>query len=158
MEKQLDPLYAQIAEHLLNMLPGDQWYEIFLHAEVLDDSTNVYFYFKTAENMDFKYSHDIPSEYGVSEEIYDNLLMGLQAKFEELRQIFINNDQEKWTNLTLILKYPGKININYGYEDFLASKITLTQRQMIFEYKHLGLLPSGEKNRKFIEDYVENQG
>ncbi|MEE4562753.1 antitoxin YezG family protein [Paenibacillus polymyxa] len=157
MEKQLDQLYPQIAEHILGMIPEDNWQEIYLHAEILDDSSNVYFYFNTSKNDDFQYSHDIPGEYGVSEKIYDDLLLELQVKFEELRKIFIVHDQEAWTNLTFILKYPGKLKIHYGYEDIIASKVTPTQRQMIFEYQCLGLLPRSEKDKQFVMDYVKSQ-
>lgn len=153
----MDQLYPQIAEHVLDMIPEDKWHEIYLYAEILGDSSNVYFYFNTSENGDFIYSHDIPERYGVSEKIYDDLLLGLQSKFEELRKIFIDNDQEAWTNLTSVLKYPGKLNIQYNYEDIIASKVTSTQRQMIFEYQHLGLLPISERNRQFLEKYLNNQ-
>ncbi|MFK4345119.1 MULTISPECIES: antitoxin YezG family protein [unclassified Paenibacillus] len=157
MENQMDRLYPQIAEHVLDMIPEDKWHEIYLYAEISDDSSNVYFYFNTSENGDFIYSHDIPEKYSVSEKNYDDLLLELQAKFEELRKIFINNDQEAWTNLTLILKYPGKLNIQYNYENIIASNLTSTQRQMIFEYKHLGFLPINESNRKVLEGYLNNQ-
>lgn len=157
MEEQLDQLYPQIAEHVLDMIPVDKWHEIYLHAVILNDSSNVYFYFNNLEKDTFIYSHDIPQKYGVSEKIYDDLLLELQEKFEELRKIFIDNGQEAWTNLTLILKYPGKLKIHYDYEDIIASTVTPTQRQMIFEYRYLGFLPEKEKNRQFVENYVNNQ-
>lgn len=73
-----------------------------------------------------------------------------------LRQIFIDKDQEPWTNLTLTLKYPGKIKINYDYEDIINSVIFPTQRQMIFEYQHFGLLPHSEENRQLIQNFINN--
>ncbi|KXH78561.1 antitoxin YezG family protein [Sporosarcina sp. HYO08] len=157
MEQQMDQLYPAIAEHVLDMIPEDEWYEIYLYAEILDGSREVYFYFNTSENEDFIYSHDIPEEYNVSEKIYDDLLLELQEKFNELRKIFIENGQEPWTNLTLILRYPGKIKIHYDYEDVINSSISSTERQMIFEYQFLGLLPQNERNRKFVQDYVNSK-
>ncbi|MEK3792879.1 antitoxin YezG family protein [Paenibacillus sp. FSL R7-0204] len=157
MEMQLDKLYSDIAERILDMLPEDKWEEINLHAEILDDSSNVYFYFNTQADKEFQYSHDIPNIYGVSDEIYDELLTELNGKFEELRGIFIHNGQEKWTNVTVVLKYPSKFKINFGYEDILASKISPTQRQMIFEYQYLGIFPNGEENKKIIENFVKSQ-
>ncbi|WP_025677131.1 antitoxin YezG family protein [Paenibacillus polymyxa] len=157
MEKQMDQLYPQIAEHILDMIPEDKWHEIYLYAEILDGSSNVYFYFNASEDGDNIYSHDIPDKYGVSGEVYDDLLLGLQSKFEKLRKIFIDNDQEAWTNLTLALKYPGKLNIQYSYEDMITSELTSTQRQIIFEYQHLGLLPISERNIQFLEGYLDNQ-
>jgi uncharacterized protein (TIGR01741 family) len=157
MEQQMEQLYPLIAEHVIGMIPDDRWNEIYLYAEILDGSREVFFYFNTSENEDFIYSHDIPEKYSVSEKTYDNLLLELQTKFKGLRQIFIDNDQEAWTNLTLTLKYPGKLKIHYDYEDIIASKVTPTQRQMIFEYRYLGLLPEKEKNRQFVENYVNSQ-
>ncbi|MEK3752370.1 antitoxin YezG family protein [Paenibacillus sp. FSL E2-8871] len=157
MEQQMEQLYPLIAEHVIGMIPDDRWNEIYLYAEILDGSKEVFFYFNTSENEDFIYSHDIPEKYSVSEKTYDNLLLELQTKFKGLRQIFIDNDQEAWTNLTFTLKYPGKLKIHYDYEDIIASKVTPTQRQMIFEYRYLGLLPEKEKNRQFVENYVNSQ-
>lgn len=153
----MDKMYPVIAEHVISMIPDGKWHKIYLYAEILDSSREVYFYFNTFENGDFIYSHDIPEKYSVNEKAYDELLLELQLKFNDLRQIFINNDQEAWTNLTLKLKYPGKINILYNYEDVINSKISTTQRQMIFEYEHLELLPQSEKNRQFVLNYVKNQ-
>ncbi|MEK3919651.1 MULTISPECIES: antitoxin YezG family protein [Paenibacillus] len=157
MEQQMDPLYPMIAEHILSMIPSDNWNEIYLYAEILDVSREVYFYFNTSENEEFIYSHDIPEKYRLIEKTYDNLLLELQTKFKQLRQIFIDNDQETWTNLTLTLKHPGKLKIHYDYEDVIASTVTPTQRQMIFEYKYLGLLPEKEKNKQFVKNYLNSQ-
>ena len=157
MEQQMNQMYPVIAEDILGMIPDGNWYEIYLYAEILDGSREVFFYFNTNENEDFIYTHDIPAKYNVSEKTYDSLLLELQTKFHDLRQIFIDNDQEPWTNLTLILKYPGKIKINYDYEDVINSVISPTQRQMVFEYQHLGLLPQSEINRQFVRNYVNNK-
>ncbi|MGV2962596.1 antitoxin YezG family protein [Paenibacillus sp. AGC30] len=156
MEQQIYQLYPMIAEHILSMIPSDNWNEIYLYAEILDGSREVYFYFNTSENEEFIYSHDIPEKYRLSEKTDDNFLLELQTKFKELRQIFIDNDQEAWTNLTLTLKHPGKLKIHYDYEDVIASEVTPTQRQMIFEYKYLGLLPEKEKNKQFVENYLNS--
>ncbi|SEP34449.1 antitoxin YezG family protein [Paenibacillus sp. OK076] len=157
MEQQMDQLYPMKAEHILSMIPSDNWNEIYLYAEILDGSREVYFYFNTSENEEFIYSHDIPEKYRLSEKTYDSLLLELQTKFKKLRQIFIDNDQEAWTNLTLTLKHPGKLKIHYDYEDVIALTVTPTQRQMIFEYKYLGLLPEKEKNKQFVENYLNSQ-
>ncbi|WP_340741543.1 antitoxin YezG family protein [Sporosarcina sp. FSL K6-5500] len=157
MEQLMNQMYPVIAEDILGMIPDGNWYEIYLYAEILDGSREVFFYFNTYENEDFIYSHYIPAKYNVSEKNYDSLLLELQTKFHDLRQIFIDNNQEPWTNITLILKYPGKIKINYDYEDVINSVISPTQRQMVFENQHLGLLPQSEINRQFVRNYVNNK-
>lgn len=157
MEQQMNQIYPLIAEHIIGMIPDGKWDEIYLYAEITEGSREVYFYFNTSDNDEFIYSHDIPDKYSVSERTYDNLLLDLQNKFNDLRQIFIDNDQEPWTNLTFTLKYPGKMKIQYDYEDVINSPISSTQRQMIFEYQWLGLLPRSEREKQFVVDYVQSQ-
>lgn len=42
-------LYQQIAEQLNEMIPSG-WTKIILYAEILDDSSEVYFFFNTPQN------------------------------------------------------------------------------------------------------------
>lgn len=81
-------LNQQIAEHLNDMIPSD-WTKIILYAEILDDSSEVYFFFNnTPQSEEYIYSHDIPKQFDVSKKIYVSLLIELQELFEELREEF----------------------------------------------------------------------
>ncbi|WP_187953412.1 immunity protein YezG family protein [Bacillus spizizenii] len=85
------------------MIPA-QWNKVSLYAEILADSRKVYFFFNAKNSEDFIYSHDIPEHYQVSEQIYDDLLIELQDLFYELRDEWIANNSDVWTNLTLKLE------------------------------------------------------
>lgn len=145
-------LYQQIAEQLNEMIPCE-WTKIILYAEILDDSSEVYFFFNTLQSEENIYSHDIPKQFDVSKKIYVSLLIELQELFEELREEFKANNQDIWTNLTLKLYNTGKFSIDYDYTDVIASDLNGTQRQMIWEYQNLGILPEDGNDKEFVISY-----
>nr|MDH3076291.1 DUF600 family protein [Bacillus velezensis] len=75
-------------------------------------------------------------------------MLDLQDLFDELRDEFKKQSSDIWTNLTLNLDRNGEFSIDYDYEDILASKYTDTERQVIWEYKHLGITPISESEEK----------
>ncbi|MGW7760798.1 immunity protein YezG family protein [Bacillus velezensis] len=151
--EKMGELYQKIAEHLNEMIPF-QWKKIVLYAEILDDSADIYFYFTTPTNGDYLYSHYIPEQFNVSEEIYDQLLIELQELFEELKEEFKLGNQDIWTNLTLKLENTGKFSIDYNDDDVLSSQLDDLQRRDVWKYQNLGILPADEEDRKFIEEYL----
>ncbi|AVB10418.1 DUF600 family protein [Bacillus velezensis] len=151
--EKMGELYQKIAEHLNEMIPS-QWKKIILYAEILDDSADIYFYFTTPNNSDYLFSHYIPEQFNVSEEIYDQLLIELQELFEELKEEFKLGNQDIWTNLTLKLENTGKFSIDYNDDDVLSSELDDLQRRDVWKYQNLGILPADEEDRKFIEEYL----
>ncbi|MCY7949286.1 immunity protein YezG family protein [Bacillus inaquosorum] len=145
-------LYQKIAEYLNEMIQS-QWEKIVLYAEILDDSADIYFYFTTSNNSDYLYSHNIPEQFNVSEEIYDQLLIELQELFEELKEEFKLGNQDIWTNLTLKLENTGKFSIDYNYDDVLSSELDDLQRRDVWKYQYLGILPKDEDDKEFVINY-----
>ncbi|MCY8951431.1 antitoxin YezG family protein [Bacillus atrophaeus] len=152
--EKMGQLYQKIAEQINDIIPSE-WNRVVLYAEILDDSREVYFFFNSNESDEFIYSHDIPEHFQVSEQIYDDLLIKLQNLFDELRNEYKENNPEVWTNLTLKLESNGKFSIDYDYEDVIASELNGTQRQVVWEYKHLGLFPRSKRSKEFLENYLE---
>lgn len=67
--EKMGEIYQQIAEGINEIIPSE-WERVILYAEILDDSSEVFFYFNTPHSEDFIYSLNIPDHYHVSEEIY----------------------------------------------------------------------------------------
>ncbi|PES81381.1 TIGR01741 family protein [Bacillus cereus] len=151
----MEIIYQEIGTRVDEIIPGD-WEKIYLYAEVLNDSTEVFFYFSIPTKEEFIYSNDIPKVYNVDRKIYKELLFELFDKFEELREEFRKNEQELWTNLTLTIDNSGKFKIEYNYEDILSSEIGSMDRQIIWMYKNLGILPDNEVDKKFLDNYLKN--
>ncbi|MEC1748396.1 antitoxin YezG family protein [Bacillus mojavensis] len=145
-------LYQKIAEQINEIIPSE-WEKVALYAEILDDSSEVYFFFTIPQNQEYIYSHDIPEHFNVNEDIYDELLYELHDYFEELRNEFKTNNEDLWTNLTLHLERSGKFSIDYDYTDVIASDLNGTQRQVAWEYKNLGILPEDEEDKQFVINY-----
>ncbi|PEE19140.1 TIGR01741 family protein [Bacillus cereus] len=151
----MEIIYQEIGTRVDEIIPGD-WEKIYLYAEVLNDSTEVFFYFSIPTKEEFIYSNDIPKVYNVDRKIYKELLFELFDKFEELREEFRKNEQELWTNLTLTIDNSGKFKIEYNSEDILSSEIGSMDRQIIWMYKNLGILPDNEVDKKFLDNYLKN--
>lgn len=124
----MQDLYQIISEKLNDIIPCE-WTIIYLYAEVLDDSTMVLFHFRTPENNQIIYSQDIPSHYNVSKDIFKTLLRELRELFEELRTEHRNNNDDVWTNLTLTLDRSGEFQLDYNYDDILASELDGYKRE-----------------------------
>lgn len=103
--------------------------------------------FYNANNSDYLYSHYIPEQFNVREEIYDQLLIELQELFEELKEEFKQGNQDIWTNLTLKLENTGKFSIDYNYDDVLSSELDDLQRRDVWKYQNLGILPKDEDDK-----------
>lgn len=145
-------IYQKIAEQINEIIPFE-WEKVALYAEILDDSTEVYFFFSIPQDQEYIYSHDIPEYFNVDEDIYDELLYELHDYFEELRNEFKTNNEDLWTNLTLHLERSGKLAIDYDYTDVIAFDLNGTQRQAVWEYKNLGILPEDESDKEFVINY-----
>ncbi|CDG28671.1 hypothetical protein EBA29_00702 [Bacillus velezensis] len=85
------------------------------------------------------------------------MLIELQDVFDELRDEWKANNSDVWANFTLKLEHTGKFSIDYDYEDVISSELSGTQRQVVWEYKHLGMVPTGKKNREFLERYLNSE-
>ncbi|KUP43634.1 MULTISPECIES: TIGR01741 family protein [Bacillus amyloliquefaciens group] len=151
--KKMQDLYQLISQKLNDIIPCE-WTKIYLYAEVLDDSTMVLFHFRTPENNQIIYSLDIPSHYNVSKDIFKTLLRELRELFEELRTEHRNNNNDVWTNLTLTLDRSGELQLDYNYDDILASELDGYERIAIWEYKNLGILPEDEDDKEFVISYL----
>ncbi|MCY8112563.1 antitoxin YezG family protein [Bacillus spizizenii] len=154
--EKMGEIYQQIAEGINEIIPSE-WEKVILYAEILDDSSEVFFYFNPPQSEDYIYSHNIPEHFHVSEDVYDELLLQLHDSFEELRDEFKENNQDVWTNLTLQLEINGKLSIEYDYEDVLQSQYTISQRKTIWVYEHLGTYPKRESVRTFLEQYIQSK-
>ncbi|MFA9144887.1 immunity protein YezG family protein [Bacillus safensis] len=155
MQNQAD-LFKKIAEEVNEIIPTD-WYKIVLYAEVLEDSSEVFFFFKTDCDKEYIYSHDIPEMFNVSENIYEDLLLNLHALFKEL---WVNDKEintDVWASATLKLNNKGKFSIEYDFSNILEDGIDEVQKQEIWMYQNIGILPEDQEDREFVIEYIKNK-
>ena len=85
-------IYGKIANKVNDIIP-DEWEKVWLYGEVLDDSSEVYFYFYSITRKKIIYSHDIPNEYKVNNAMYEDLLFELVDIIQELNLEYNDNNE-----------------------------------------------------------------
>lgn len=154
-EEKLTKYYSNLAEKLNEMIPCE-WDNVYMYGEVLEDSREVYFYFKPAGEDEFVYGHDIPSKYDVDRKLSRELMRALRVLVGELHNEFVNSGDTAWTSITFSLEHTGKFKADFGYEDVLNSPFTSGERQIIWEYEVLGLEPA-EEYQELVKGYLKNR-
>jgi uncharacterized protein (TIGR01741 family) len=152
--KKIEALYQKIAEEVNSMIP-DKWNKVYLYAEVLWDSSCIFFDFESETKKKYVYSLNIPEEYNVDENTFNKLDNELLALFEELHSEFEKNTPQAWTSLTMYLESSGKFKMDYNYDE-----ITLAphEQRIIWKYKIFGIYPEDEDYRKLVDDYIKKNG
>ena len=154
--KRMNEIYENIAKQINDMIPTE-WEKVWMYAEVLEDACEVYFYFSPIESKEVVYSHDIPEEYNLDEDVYDDLLFELIDIVTELHTEFKNNNDVVWSNLTFKLDNKGEFSMDYNYDDILNSEFTSGDRQIIWEYEVIGIEPN-EEEQEMLSRYLALKG
>ncbi|MHC8523512.1 immunity protein YezG family protein [Rossellomorea sp. H39__3] len=79
----------------------------------------------------------MPNLYGVDNKVYSKELHRLFQLTVDLQRVFIENGQEPWFSVTLILERTGKLNVKFDYTDWHSSEFGPSDRIMYFEYKYV---------------------
>ncbi|PGC84291.1 immunity protein YezG family protein [Bacillus toyonensis] len=136
-ENELNKLYRKIAEKINDMIPVE-WEEFYFNGEVKDGEGGIYFFYTTLdEKQEYKYSHYIPRMYNVDRKIYNQFLHELFDLTVQLQQVFIDNQQEAWFSVTMIVNGEGKLTVRFSYVNWNDSEFGPSDRIEYFEYKYL---------------------
>ena len=159
MENNLAMLYNELGTKVVSMIPG-KWEKIYYLGEVENgkSSWSSVFYFTENDTEDYIVSHDIPEKYKVSEDIYEQLIDEANEILLKIYDCFIENDQEPWEQLSMLIDNTGKFNINYSYGAISNNDKGPMEREMIWAYETFGKLPKeGTYMRKLLDKYIEQK-
>ena len=117
----------------------------------------MYFFFNTEKDKKLNYSHDIPEIYNINEDEYDEKYDKLYDLSVDLKQLFIDYEQEPWQAITIIVDEKGSLKMDYDYADWLSSPYTPTPLMNYFEYKYLGKMPEDKEEEKLFKEMEEYQ-
>ncbi len=153
--EKMERLYSDIATKLDKLIP-EEWNEIYLYAQLANSMYTMYFFYYTEDKKKLVYSFDIPKNYEIDEDKFDDLRDDIKKNLKDLQNEFAVNKHELWTNLTLIIKDTGEFKIDYKYNDI--STVDPFEQQIIWRYEVLGLDSSNKSNlaKKILEKYFEN--
>ena len=143
MEKQMNKKIIEIVHQVNDMIPVE-WDDLYISIE-LDRtlSGGIYFFFKSLN--EYQYFLDIPSLYSLSSEVFDKEYDILFEKAQELKKIFLENDQADWYICIIHLDESNKLSVDFDYAPWLESGYGPSSRMDLFEYKYLGKQPANEK-------------
>ena len=145
--------YEEIANKLDEMSPVE-WTKIAMLAEDLGTSCAAGVYFFTKDNKIY-YNHNIPEDFNVSEEIYNEILHELWNINRSLREEFVKAGVDPWESMTFILNADWSFNIDYSYETNI--EIGKFERRVIWAYEELGIIPEEEFSKSILEEYLEEK-
>ncbi len=152
----MNEIYLDVASNVNNLIPVE-WEKVFLYGEVMYDSETVYFYFISKTNRELVYSLDIPRKYNIERRTYNTCSDLLYDSILDLHNEYEKHNEKVWTNLTLILENTGKFNIEFNYEDIYNSEFNDIERQHIWEYEVMGIVPELEEHKEIIERYLKTK-
>lgn len=158
MEKQLAELYNKLANHVVSMIPVDEWEDVYFLGEVEKGrlSWSSVFYFTDISKNEKVQSNSIPEVYNVSDKIYMELLMELNGILLEIYDCFNNNGQELWEQLSLYFNTQGKFEIEFFYDVMNKNDGGQFTREVIWAYKTFGYKPeAGTYSRTVLDEYLE---
>ncbi|AEN89414.1 MULTISPECIES: antitoxin YezG family protein [Priestia] len=130
-----------------------KWFNIYLYGEVREGVQESYFYYYPEEDATPIYSHNIVELFNVSEEEYFKKWHCLLGCIKTMKKEFIDNNQEAWTNFTMIFDNTGKFKTDFNYDDL--SDENSHERMSIWEYEHLRIMPKSNSGKKHLEKYLK---
>lgn len=155
-------IYSEIQRRIFYIIP-EKWESIYLYASSIDmpnkkQSGEMYFYYfpkgiikKKAVN-----GYEIPSAFNIDEDEYSKLIADLYSIIKQLKQVWFQKTQKKWTNLTISIEN-YQFKIEYDYQDLTSSKFDSYERHVIWRYLYLktDLHLFGKKDKQIISKYID---
>ncbi|CAC6210997.1 TPA: TIGR01741 family protein [Staphylococcus aureus] len=158
-EEKLSEIYNKIANEISGMIPVE-WDQVFTIAYVNDRGGEIVFNYTKPGSDELNYYTDIPKEYNISVQVFDDLWMDLYDLFEELRNLFKEEGLEPWTSCEFDFTRDGKLNVVFDYVDWMNSEFGPIAKENYYMYKKFGVLPETEyeiNKVKEIDQYVKEQ-
>ncbi|MBU7153576.1 TIGR01741 family protein [Staphylococcus aureus] len=158
-EEKLSQMYNEIANEISGMIPVE-WEKVYTMAYIDDEGGEVFFNYTKPGSDDLNYYTDIPKEYNISVQVFDDLWMDLYDLFEELRDLFKEEDLEPWTSCEFDFTREGKLKVSFDYIDWIKLGFGPSGKENYYMYKKFGVLPETEyemEEIREVEKYVKDQ-
>ena len=134
MSEQLDELYQEIADVLVDIIP-EPWKKILLYAEFQGVNENVFFYYYPMKKGEPVFSGDIPVKYKVNQDLHVQLFEELQVCFKQLWIDTRAGNDDPWTSTTFMLLHDGQMNIAFNYDDI--SQLSAQEKHEAWVEEHI---------------------
>ena len=140
------------------MIP-EKWEAIYLYASVDEKKTGeLYFYYLPPKGLLKKKPvnvYEIPQKFNINEEEYLSVVQKLYNCIKDLKQDFIDTEQDLWYSITISI-VDGKFKIEYVYDEPPYNERESNERRIIWRYKYLKIGGEKKEERQVLDDYFSN--
>lgn len=160
--KNMRDKYEKIQNYLFDLIP-ERWEEIYLYASVIENESQdttgeMYFYYfpkgllkKKPVNV-----YEVPKKFNINETEYLKIVDNLYQIIKDLRQDFIDTEQQLWSNFTISIAH-CRFKVEYGYENISSEEYASYVRHVIWRYKYLKLGGELKEERKILDKYFKEK-
>lgn len=138
--------YTNISNKLNSIIPIS-WDYIEMYYENIDNIMFANFYFSSNEKL--FYSGDIYRDFNISEDDYidemDNLISCCEDLYNEFKD-------KKWKAIYFSLRNDFKYNVEY--KDEVDENLTMSEREILWSYTKLNIIPTNKYDIDFLEKYM----
>lgn len=160
--KNMKDKYEKIQTCLFDLIP-EKWDEIYLYASVVDRPGDVqtgemYFYYLPKGLLKKKpvNVYEVPKKFNINETEYLKIVDVLYQTIKDLRQDFVDTEQELWTNLTLSIAN-CRFKVEYYYNKISQEEYASYVRHVIWRYKYLHIGGEIKEDRKILDKYLHKK-
>lgn len=158
--KNMKDKYEKIQNYLFDLIP-EKWDEIYLYASIIDragdvQSGEMFFYYLPKGLLKKKpvNVYEVPKKFNINEADYLKIVDVLYQTIKDLRQDFIDTEQDLWTNLTISIAH-SKFKVEYFYDKISQEEYASFVRHVIWRYKYLHIGGEIKEERKILDKYFE---
>lgn len=156
--KNMKDKYEKIQTCLFDLIP-EKWEEIYLYASVIEDNgiqTGEMFFYYLPKGLLKKKPvnvYEVPKKFNINETEYLKIVDILYQTIKDLKQDFVDTNQELWTNLTISIAH-CRFKVEFDYDKISKEEYSSYVRHVIWRYKYLHLGGELKEERKIIENYL----
>jgi hypothetical protein len=160
--KNMKDKYEKIQSLIFSLIP-EKWEEIYLYASVVGNINSMqtgelFFYYLPKGILKKKpiNVYEVPHRFNINEEQYLEVVEKLYNCIKELKQDFIDTEQDLWTSLTISIAN-FKFKVEFNYDNLPINEQESQERHVIWRYKYLKIGGEKKEERRILDNYFSNK-
>ncbi|HCY8318058.1 TPA: TIGR01741 family protein [Staphylococcus aureus] len=158
-EEKLNEMYNEIANKISSMIPVE-WEKVYAMVYIDEGSGEVFYHYTEPRSEELFYYTSVIKKNNILKSSFMDSVYELHDQFEELRDLFKEEDLEPWTSCEFDFTKEGKLKVSFDYIDWINTEFDQLGRENYYMYKKFGVIPEMEyemEEVKQIEQYIKEQ-
>lgn len=159
--KNMKDKYEKIQNLIFSLIP-EKWEEIYLYASVVGNISSrqtgeMFFYYIPKGILKKKpiNVYEVPKRFNINEEQYLQVVEKLYKCIKELKQDFIDTEQDLWTSITISIAN-CKFKVEFNYDKLPMDQKESQERHVVWRYKYLKIGGEKKEEQKILDKYFSN--